>query len=172
MTCCIVDYAFRVYHREKIKEGKIRDNKLNPKRQLTDKIKRRFFQAAVVPILQHGRSLNVWRKSMTATTKECCQQYWTSPWDSTPQSSSCTATNHLSRKLSKLNEPDMRNTAGEVGMYSCGPLHMEEQRQDDQFEPTYSCIEPIRHVALKTCRKQWTIRRGGERGSGISVLMA
>ena len=34
--------------------------------------------------------------------------------------------------------------AGEVGMssqvmmYSCGPLHMDVQRQDDQLEPTYS----------------------------------
>ena len=27
-------------------------------------------------------------------------------------------------------------------------------------------------VSLKTCRKQWTIERGGERGSRISVLMA
>ena len=30
---------------------------------------------------------------------------------------------------------------------------------------------PIRGVALRTCRKQWTIGRGGERRSGISVLM-
>ena len=22
-------------------------------------------------------------------------------------------------------------------MYTCGPLHMDEQRQDDQLEPTY-----------------------------------
>ena len=47
-----------------------------------------------------------------------------------PQSSSCTVTYHPSRKL---DEPDMRDTAGEVGtnskvMYSCGPLHMDEQR--------------------------------------------
>ena len=27
-------------------------------------------------------------------------------------------------------------------------------------------------VAMRTCRKRWTIWRGGERGSGISVLMA
>ena len=32
--------------------------------------------------------------------------------------------------------------------------------------------ELVRYVFLKTCRKQWTIGRGGERGSGISVLMA
>ena len=42
---------------------------------------------------------------------------------------------------------------------------MDEQRQDDQLEPTYSSSVPIRDVGLKTCRKQWTIGRGGERGS-------
>ena len=46
------------------------------------------------------------------------------------------------------------------------------QRQDDQLEPTYGSSVPIRDLALKTCRKQWTIERSGERGSGISVLMA
>ena len=49
---------------------------------------------------------------------------------------------------------------------------MDEQKQDDQLEHTYSSSVPIWDVALKTCRKQWTIGRGGERGSGISVLMA
>ena len=49
---------------------------------------------------------------------------------------------------------------------------MDEQRQDDQLEPTYSSSVPIRDVVLKTCRKQWTIEKGGEKGSGISVLMA
>ena len=52
------------------------------------------------------------------------------------QSSSWTATYHPSWKLSKLDEPDMRDTGGEVGtssevMYSCGPFHMVEQRQDN-----------------------------------------
>ena len=57
-------------------------------------------------------------------------------------------------------------------MYSNGPLHMAEQKQGDQFEPTYSSTVRIRGVALRTYRKRWTIGRGGERGSGISVLMA
>ena len=48
---------------------------------------------------------------------------------------------------------------------------MGEQRQDDQLEPTYNSSVPIQGVALKTYRKRWTIGRGGERGSGISVLM-
>ena len=46
-------------------------------------------------------------------------------------------------------------------------LHMNEQRQDDQLEPIYSSSVLIRDVILKTCRKQWTIGRGGERGSGL-----
>ena len=57
-------------------------------------------------------------------------------------------------------------------MYSYGPLHMADQKQGDQLEPTYSSSARIRGVALRTCRKRWTIGMGGERGSGISVLMA
>ncbi len=49
---------------------------------------------------------------------------------------------------------------------------MDVQRQDNQLEHTYSSSVPIRDVDLKTYRKQWTIGRGGERGSGISMLIA
>ena len=49
---------------------------------------------------------------------------------------------------------------------------MDDQRQDDQEESTYSGSVPIRDVAPKTYRKQWTIGRCGERRSRISVLMA
>ena len=125
----------------------------------------------------HGRWLNGRRKSLTATTQESCEQYWISPGDNTPQSSSYTATNHPSRKLSKSDEPDTRDTAGEVGtsswvMYSCEPLRMDEQRHEVQLEPTYSSSVPIRDVALRICRKQWTIGRCGERRLEISVLIA
>ena len=34
-------------------------------------------------------------------------------------------------------DPDMRDTAGEIRMYFCGTLHTEEHRQDDQLEPIY-----------------------------------
>ena len=57
-------------------------------------------------------------------------------------------------------------------MYSYGPRHMAGQKQDDQFEHTFSSYVRIRDVALKTCRRRWTIGRGGERGSGISVHAA
>ena len=49
---------------------------------------------------------------------------------------------------------------------------MDEQRQDDQLEPTYNSSVLMQNVALKTYRERWTIEKGGGRGSGISVLMA
>ena len=70
----------------------------------------------------------------------------------------------------------MRDTAEAEGMnswvtYICRPLHMDEQRQNDYLESTYNSSVPIRDVALKTCRKRWTIEKSVEKGSGISVLM-
>ena len=57
-------------------------------------------------------------------------------------------------------------------MYSYGPPHMAEQKQDDQLEHTYSSYVRIQDVAPKTCLGRWTLGRSGERGSGISVLAA
>ena len=57
-------------------------------------------------------------------------------------------------------------------MYSYGPPHMVEQKQDNQLEHAYSSYVRIRNVALRICRRQWTIGRSGERGSGIPVLAA
>ena len=57
-------------------------------------------------------------------------------------------------------------------MYSYGHPHMAKQKQDDQLEITYSGYVRIRDVALKTWRRRWTIGRSGERGSGLSVLVA
>ena len=48
---------------------------------------------------------------------------------------------------------------------------MDDKRQDDQLEPSYSSSVLKRDVILNTCRKQWTIEKGGEKGSAISVLM-
>ena len=49
---------------------------------------------------------------------------------------------------------------------------MDDQRQGNQLEPTYSSSVLIQDVVLKTCRKQWTIEKGGKKGSKISMLMA
>ena len=47
--------------------------------------------------------------------------------------------------------------------------HMDGQKQDDQLEHTFSSYVKIRDVVLKTCQRRWTIRRSGERGSGITM---
>ena len=57
-------------------------------------------------------------------------------------------------------------------MYSYGPPHMAAQKQDDQLERTFSSYVRIQDVVLKTYLGRWTIGRSGERGSGISVLLA
>ena len=57
-------------------------------------------------------------------------------------------------------------------MYSYGPPHMAEQKQDDQHEHTFNNYVRIRDVVEKTCQMRWTIGKSGERGSGISVLPA
>ena len=71
----------------------------------------------------------------------------------------------------------MQDTDGEVGtssleMYSYGPLHTAQKKQGDQLKPTYSSSVRIRGVAFRSSRKWLTIGRDGERGPGISVLMA
>ena len=53
-----------------------------------------------------------------AITQECREQYWTSPGGNTPQGTNYTATWLTSRKLSKLDEPDMQDTAEEEGTSS------------------------------------------------------
>ena len=52
----------------------------------------------------------------------------------------------------------MQDTAGEAGtsskgIYTYGPPHMAEQKQDDQLEHTYSSYVRIRDVDLKTSRR-------------------
>ena len=57
-------------------------------------------------------------------------------------------------------------------MYSYGPPHMAEQKQDNQLGHTYCSSAWIRDVALNTGQRGWTIGRSSDRGSGISVLVA
>ena len=68
-------------------------------------------------------------------------------------------------------EPNMRDTAGKVksnswAIYSCGLLHVDEQRQDDQLEPIYNKSVSIYDIAVKTSWEPWTIETGGDRGQG------
>ena len=65
----------------------------------------------IYTFLGHHQGYVYCKSKITAT-------YRTSPGDSTLQSNSCTASYHPSRKLSKLDELDTRDTAGEVGTSS------------------------------------------------------
>ena len=50
--------------------------------------------------------------------KNAASNIWTSPGGNNPQSTNYMATYIPSRKLSKLDEPDMQDTAGEAGTSS------------------------------------------------------
>ena len=89
---------------------------------LTNKMKRRFFQAAIVSILLYGCTNWTLTKRMekkldgnyTRMLRAILNEFWRQY--STKQQ----LYGHLypSRKLLKLEEPDTRNTAGEVGTSS------------------------------------------------------
>ena len=48
--------------------------------------------------------------------------------------------------------------------FSCGPLHMDKQGQDDKLEPIYNRSVPI--------QERWSIEKSAKSGSGRSVLAA
>ena len=110
-------------------------------------------------------------KKLVRNYTEWCGQYWTSPGGSNPQSSSCTATNHPSRKLSKLDEANILDTTEEVEKYSCGPLSYGRVKAGRSARTYINSSVPIQDVALMTYRNGWTIEKGGGRGSVKSMLM-
>ena len=77
-------------------------------------MKRSFFQAAIVSILLYGCTTWTLTKRMEENLDGNWKQFWTSPSGNIQQSTNCTATYIPSRKLSKLDEPDMQGTAGEA----------------------------------------------------------
>ena len=140
------------------------------KSDLTDKMKRSFFQAAVVWILLYG--CTTWtltkrlKKKLDGNYTRMLRAILNKSWRQHP-------TRHqLYGHLPPITKT-MQETPGETGtnlsvMYSYGPPHMAEQKQDDQLEQTYNSYVKILDVVMKTWRRRWTIGRSGERGSGIS----
>ena len=92
------------------------------KSDLTDKMKRSFFQAAVASILLYG--CTTWtltkrlEKKLDGNYTRMMREILNKSWRQHPQDTNCTATSLLSRKLFKLEEPDMQDTAGEAGTNS------------------------------------------------------
>ena len=105
------------------------------KSDLTDKIKRSVFQAAVVLILLYG--CTSWtltkhmEKKLDGNYTRMLRAILNKSWRQHPTKQQLYGYLPPIRKLSKLDEPGTQDTAGEIGMYSCGPLHMDEQRQND-----------------------------------------
>ena len=89
------------------------------KSDLTDKMNRSFFQATVVSILLYG--CTTWtltkrpEKKLDGNYTRMLRAILNKSWRQHPTRHHCTATCLLSRKLFKLDEPDMQDTAGEAG---------------------------------------------------------
>ena len=87
-----------------------------------DKMKRSFFQAGVVSILLYGCTAWTLTKRLekkldgnyTRMVRAILNKSWRQPLEDTNYTATCLP----SRKLSKLDEPDMQDTAGEAGTSS------------------------------------------------------
>ena len=143
------------------------------KSDLTDKMKRSFFQAAIVSILLYGcttwtltkrmeKKLNGnYTRMLRAKVNKSWRQHLTKQqlYDYLPP-------------ITKTIKIRRTRHAGYCWRSWDELISDVLQRQDVQLEPTYSSSVQIRDVALRICRKQWTIGSYGERGSGISMLIA
>ena len=133
------------------------------KPDLTDKMERSFFQAAVVSILLYR--CTTWtltkrlKKKLDDNYTRMLRAILNKSWRQHPTRHQLYGYLTPITKLYKLDEPDTQDTAVEARtnssvMYSNGPPHMAQQKQDDQLEHTYSSYVRIRDVTLKTCQKR------------------
>ena len=87
------------------------------KSELTDKIKQ-FFPGSIVSMLLYGCTTWTLTKRMAekldGNYAGMLLAILIKSWRQHPKNSSCTVTYHPSQKLSKLDEPDMGDTAGKV----------------------------------------------------------
>ena len=151
------------------------------KSDLTDKMKRSFFQAAVVSILLYGCTTwtltkrlekkldGIYTRMLRAILNKSWRQHPTRhqlyghlpPITKTIQARRTRHAGHCWRSTGEL--------ISDVFLWT---PHMAKQKQDDLLELTYSSYVMTQDVILKTCQRRWMIGRNGERGSGISVLAA
>ena len=144
-------------------------------------MKRTFFQAVVISILLYGCTTWTLRKcvekKLDGNYTRMLRAILNKSWRQRPTKQNMYGHLLPITNTTEVDEPDIQDTAGEEGtnsyaIFSCGPLHMDKQKQDDLQEPIYKSSVPIRGVVLKTFREPWAIEMGGERGSGRSVLPA
>ena len=139
----------------------------------TNKMKRSFFQAAVVSILLYG--CNTWtltkrlKKKLDGNYIRMLRAILNKSWRQHPTRHQLYGrlppiTKTIQVRRTRYAAHCWRNTETRTNssiMYSYGPLHMARQKQDDQLEHTYSSYVRIRDVDLKTCQKRWMIGTSG-----------
>ena len=148
------------------------------KSNLTDKMKRSFFQAGVVSILLYG--CTTWtlskrlEKKLDGNYTRMLRAILNNSWQQHPTRRQLYG--HLP-PITKTIQARRTRHAGhcwrskdEIVSYVLP--HMANQKQDDLLEHSYSSYVMIRDVTLKTCRRRWMIGKRWERGSGMSVLAA
>ena len=151
------------------------------KSDLTDEMKRSFFQAAVVSILLYGCTTWTLTKRLekkldgnyTRMLRAILNKSWRQhpmrrqlyghlpPITKTIQVRRARHAGHCWRSKDELVSDVLQWTP-----------HMAKQKQDDQPELTYSSYVRTQDVTQKTCRRWWTIGKRGEGWSRISVLTA
>ena len=148
------------------------------KSDLTSKMKRSFFQAAVVSILLYGCTTwtpTKWlKKKLDGNYTRMLGAILNKSWRQHP-------TRHqLYGHLPPITKTIQVRWARHAGhcwrskdeLISDVLLWTPAYGQDNQLEHTYSSYVRIWDVALKTSQKRWMIGRSGEGGSGISMLVA
>ena len=127
---------------------------------LTYKMKRGFFQVAIVSILLYG--CTTWtltkrmEKKLNGNYTRIMRAILNKSWRQHPTKQQLYS--HLP-SITKTIKVRRTKHAGEVGtsswvMYYFGPLHMDEQMQDALFETTYSSSVQIWDVAIDD-REMW-----------------
>ena len=133
------------------------------KSNLTDKMKRSFFQAAVVSILLYG--CTTWtltkrlKKKLEGNYTRMLRAILNKSWRQHPTKHQLYGHLPPITKTIQVTRTRHAGTAGEAStnssvMYSYGPPDIAKQKQDDQLEHTYSSYVRIRDVTLKTCQKR------------------
>ena len=133
------------------------------KSNLTDKMKRSFFLAAVVSILLDG--CTTWtltkrlEKKLDGKYTSMLRAILNKSWRQHPTRHQLYGhLPHITKTIQvrRTRHPGhcWRSKDELIVMYSYGPPHMAEQKLDDQLEHKYSSYVWIRDVALKTCQRR------------------